>query len=493
MSCVMNVQAAVLVRRLLAAHPQVGQREQIVARRGAGRAARPEPLGPILAHQPFDLVGESEVGELGGVGDEAEDGAVDVAGDRLEHARRQVAPERPPLAIDVAVVAATEVDPLEGALARAELRKRRLGEALEAHAAVAAHDERVAGLERLHALRRDVEDRHQRGALAGDRDHVVVDVVEAGADAGGIAAGERVAVADEPAERIAAVPVVRGLGEDAGDVQLAGDLGGEGAALELAEGFRTERGAQPIVLAVERVADALEHHLGVALADRVQSVLHEPVEELRRVGHVEVAGQRKVPARGVVAAQEGMARLLGVAAEGAVAQVPEVDLAEERNAPLELDLAERVELEVREVAQRPHGVVEEPLDRVPLGRPRAVDEGVARWHVELHDGDAGAVLAAVVLLLHQQVEAPQAPRHVVVHAPIMIERPAQPDEREAAFVMEWIGHRGASTDGLDASAVVLAARGESHAAGAPPHGSARQQPPSTTDGVPDSEFLIPGP
>ena len=68
-------------------------------------------------------------------------------------------------------------------------------------------DECLAGRQLLHGFRRHVEGGLDGRAFARHRDHVIADVVEAGADAMRIARGERPAVSCRAAERPRAVRV----------------------------------------------------------------------------------------------------------------------------------------------------------------------------------------------------------------------------------------------------------------------------------------------
>ena len=136
--------------------------------------------------------------------------------DRLHHLVGEVPPEGLPLAVDVDVVAAGEVDPLEGAGGPRERR----GEGLLGDRAAALDDDRMAGLDLLHVGDSEVEDGHQRGALRREGDDLLVLEPEAGPDPGGVAGDEGVAVADQAAEGVAAVPLLGRAREDAGEVEL---------------------------------------------------------------------------------------------------------------------------------------------------------------------------------------------------------------------------------------------------------------------------------
>jgi len=414
----------------------VEERVEIAARGGSRLDLLPEALDVAGAGEVVDFLHEAHVGGLGRVRDEAEDGVVHVVIDRLQHPRGERAPERLALAVDLRIVAAAEVDPFERALPELD----RVGERLVLDAPVALHDENVSGAHRLHAVRRHVEDVGERGPLGGDRHHLIVDVEDAGADAGGIAADERVAVAHEGREHVPAVPALGGLGEHAGEVQLAGDLPGELPPVEAAERLGAHRRPEVLVLAVEEVADPLEDDLRVRLADRVQPVFDELVEQVGRVGHVEVAGDREVPAAHVVLAGERVAVREPVARVRPVPQVTKVDVGEEFARVLHRRVVHHRELARGESVDVLHHRVADPLDRVVLARSHPVQEFLAGRHVELDGGEARAVLSAVVLLLHEQVHAPQPPRGIAVPIAVVRQRLTETHQGEPAFVADEVAH-----------------------------------------------------
>ena len=67
-------------------------------------------------------------------------------------------------------------------------------------------------------------------------------------------------------------------------------------------------------------------------------------------------------------------------------------------------------------------------------------ELLARGHVKLDDAKAGAVLAPVVLLLHQQIGLAESPRGVAVHLLVVVQRLSKADEGQSAFMGESLAH-----------------------------------------------------
>jgi len=129
-----------------------------------------------------------------------------------------------------------------------------------------------------------------------------------------------------------------------------------------------------------------------------------------------------------------------VAAVRAVAKVAKHRLAEQIELLLEFGFVELCHAEAADAIERAHRFVEEALDGVALRGARTLHEGLAWRHVELHARDAGPVLTSVVLLFHQQEQAPQSPERVAKLLRIPRDRAPQPDQGQAALVGESIAH-----------------------------------------------------
>jgi hypothetical protein len=70
----------------------------------------------------------------------------------------------------------------------------------------------------------------------------------------------------------------------------------------------------------------------------------------------------------------------------------------------------------------------------------SVHERVARFHIQFYGGYTCAILAAVMLLLHQQVEFGKTPQNRTVLALIIRKWLSQPDECHTAFVFDRVAH-----------------------------------------------------
>ena len=88
----------------------------------------------------------------------------------------------------------------------------------------------------------------------------------------------------------------------------------------------------------------------------------------------------------------------------------------------------------------PVPVIEARGLRKTYGGAVALDEGVARGHAELHARDARAVLAAVVLLLHEEEQLIKSVQRGSVFLNEIRNRFAKADESHATLVLDEIAH-----------------------------------------------------
>ena len=121
---------------------------------------------------------------------------------------------------------------------------------------------------------------------------------------------------------------------------------------------------------------------------------------------------------------------------GAVAQVPHQDLTAEIEVVLDAVRAVFVELALAvHLEEGFHLLAENLCQGVGFDAAAAVDAGFADGHIELHTADPGAVLAAVVLLLHEQEQLVHTPQASAVAVVVICEGLTKPDGGDAAFVI----------------------------------------------------------
>ena len=382
-----------------------------------GDLGEADPAAGVGFEEGFD---EAVVARLRGVGDVGEDGVLEVVVDGADDLGHEGAAEGAAFAVDVGVVAARKVDALEDAAAG-----RGLGEdALDGDVAVAQDDDGVAGREFGDVGGGDVERGLDGDALGGDDGDLVVEIVVGGADAGGVAQSEGVAVAEGAADDEAAVPFGGGGAEEGGDV----------AAFQA-----VVRGGHLL----EAVGEQGEEDFAVLTAAEVVSAFDEFVEERAGVGEVEVAGEQERVVAPRAVADERVAGGEGAGAEGAVAEVAEIEFAAEGEGE-GLALGERFGGDAgvfslgggEPFAEAGEEVVEGGLGAGALD----LVERPAGGGVEADAGDAGAVLPAVVLFLEEEGELLVSVVGRAVLAGVVGEVAAEPEERHAAFVLDVVRH-----------------------------------------------------
>ena len=190
---------------------------------------------------------------------------------------------------------------------------------------------------------------------------------------------------------------------------------------------------------IEMVADFLKHRLRIGAEDRVLAALDERFVELGGIGHVEIPHDHEGARRPVAAAEVGMAGAFIELAAGAVAQVPHEDLAAEIKVLLDAIGAVLVQLALAvHLEEGFHLLAENLCQRVGFDPAPPVDVGFSERHIELHTADPGAVLAAVVLLFHEQEELVHPPQAGAVAVVIVCERLAEADGGDAAFVIKVV-------------------------------------------------------
>ena len=195
------------------------------------------------------------------------------------------------------------------------------------------------------------------------------------------------------------------------------------------------------VLAIKEIADLFEHHARVAIAHRMQPVLNEFREEFFRVREIEIARHRNRARFSIGAPQIRMTHRTRTTTVRSVAKMPEHHFTKQAETTLQFEVAHRVERGLTHLARGRKGVIEESFDRIAFGGAFAFKKRIARRHVEFRARNSRAVLAAIVLFLHQEIEAAKSPQRIAVLLRVPIEWLSQANKRKAAFVSERIRHR----------------------------------------------------
>ena len=129
--------------------------------------------------------------------------------------------------------------------------------------------------------------------------------------------------------------------QDAGKVELTRNLSHQQRARKVEERALAHGRFEMRVLPVDEIADFLENHASIAVANWMKSVVDELAEQFGRVGEVEVSRNGQRARLAVGAAKVWVAHRAGIAAVGAVTKVAEKDLAEKGKLALERSFAER--------------------------------------------------------------------------------------------------------------------------------------------------------
>ena len=195
-------------------------------------------------------------------------------------------------------------------------------------------------------------------------------------------------------------------------------------------------------LVVQEVSHLFQHGHCIGLLLGVLSELDQFLEELIDIGEVEVAGEGEGAAAPIVLTEERVDAFDGVAAIGAIAEVTEKDFSCEGKLLLEpFGVLEPFRVVLAGVGEPAHDLCEEVLDGLLRRGPGPAEVAVAGRNVELDIGQTYSVLTAVALLLHQEVHLVQAVEGRPVGVDVVLERLLEPEQRDAALVLEKVTHR----------------------------------------------------
>ena len=195
---------------------------------------------------------------------------------------------------------------------------------------------------------------------------------------------------------------------------------------------------QLLIGLIHEVPNLFEHRDGVGFLLGVLANLDQHVKQLVHVREVEVAGDHEVAGAPVVLPQERVAVLDIVLAKRAVAQVPQEQLAGEGVVVLKRHRV--LELLGGKVLEAAHDLAEQVLDGARVHRAHSGDVALAGIHVQLDVGQPRAVLAAVVLLFHQQVHLVEAVKRRAVLVNVVLQRLFESEHGDATLVLKEIAH-----------------------------------------------------
>lgn len=370
-----------------------------------------------------------------GVGDVTEDGAVELTINRFKDFWNQVPSEGLSFPVDLSIVAAGKVDPFEGTI----LKFPRFAEGALVSAAIGLDHQdgtRIKGLNLIVIL---LKDGHQRGALRGHGQNFIVFKVKERPYSPGVAEGEQVAVAEKTPDGIATVPGLRGLLENPRRIDILGNPAG---VLDSVQSLGVpELVEEAVVFLVEMEADLFENGLSVRIEDGMLAAGDQLLVERTGIGHVEVSCQHEIAHGPVAFAKIGVAALLGVAPGSSVAEMSHHGFGGEGEAVL--DGGDELRKHLPPLDQRfvlGDEVFKNAIKGVGLNAALAKHVGLSRRHVQFDGSDARPVLAAVVLLLHEEEDAVKTPQGSLVFLLVVAEGTLEPHQSHAAFVLDGVAH-----------------------------------------------------
>ena len=135
-----------------------------------------------------------------------------------------------------------------------------------------------------------------------------------------------------------------------------------------------------------------------------------------------------------------MAGIRRSSAECAVSQMSQQHFAKKRQLFLEIENRNRTQLFFAHAARRCQRIIKESLDWIALTAARAFEKWFTRWHIKAHACDAGAILPAIVLLFHQEIELAKSPCWVAVLLLKPSDWLSQADKCKSTFMCESITH-----------------------------------------------------
>ena len=202
----------------------------------------------------------------------------------FQHGFHQVAPQGFPFAVDVGVAAPREIDALE----RTGFFRQGCHHWGQFVAAVAVHDQGVAGFDLVYGVDRYVECGLDYRAFGGYHDDFVVGIVESRADTGRIAQDKSIALSYQSGDGKA--EAFGGAYQYRMGVELLGDPFGQ---FHSVQPFGFIAGEERVDFFVQEVPDAFHHRDGIQLGDGVVPHFHQAVVEEVHIGHVEVAAKHQ--------------------------------------------------------------------------------------------------------------------------------------------------------------------------------------------------------
>ena len=251
-----GTQLDIFDRYLLAAHPHREDLLQLLL------LQEMTPVGDPLLFQLVEVVVQpllhTEVGHLGGIGDEREDRMVEVMINGTKNRLHQVLTHPFPFLINIYIATPREVDPLKraGAIGFGSY------DLLRVPLASLIDEDRLASIQLMDLLHMYVHDGLDHGALRGQHDDLIVGVVESGTNAPRITYAERLATAGNATNHEPTVPGRHATAQHIRQIHMLLDRLRDLHAFQALAFIML---IQPLHLAIQAVAELLQHDVGVCV------------------------------------------------------------------------------------------------------------------------------------------------------------------------------------------------------------------------------------
>ena len=392
-------------------------------------------LGFLLLGIGVNRIPHPGISHLGRIGNRSEHAVLQIVIYRLQNGRHQQSSQLLALLVNLGIGSPGEIDMLERT--RRLLFNRFQTRRYFYLPAITRKDDMTRRQFR-HLFKRHVEHRLDYRTFRSHYQDLVIAIIISRTDAVTVADHKRIPVAHHAAEHETAVPILGNLLDNR--LQIQG-FRHNGRDFYLAEPLCLVFIVKPLVLMIQEFGQFFQHGYRVAHLDRMLAALHQMVEKLVDIGQVEIPGYNQVTGLPIAFPNERMDIPDIVLAESTVTQMPQEKLPAERQVVLDPSHIRQTVLmpldPVLDVGIRP---LENILDRCRRIGLHHIGISSTRRHPELDVHHPRAVLAPVMLLLHQKVHATQTVKAVAILLAVIIKRFTKPQQGYAAFVFDWFRH-----------------------------------------------------
>ena len=270
----------------------------------------------------------------------------------------------------------------------------------------------------------------QYRSFAGYRHNLVVLIIEGGANSPRVTHGKHLTASSQSTYNISPVKIGHGRSEHITHVHMVVDVVGDVCPME-SFGLRFLENA--FHLSVETVSHPFKHDVTVAEDSRTLSLCCNLVEHLVDVRHVEVSTKAEVFCFPVVSSQKGMYIFQPALAGCGVSEVPHVKLSCKREVLVgKMCIGKLSFIKVYESFLHRSENLSNGIGSFCLFTKHVFIAGLG---MEFHTSHSGSFLAAVVLLLHHQIEFVQPVHPGPILLLIILQRLQQSDHCNTAFML----------------------------------------------------------